>query len=51
MDDKLKAKPRVHFGALDEQENAKRLKMGEDGVPTLAPGSIDLDSLGKYIDI
>ncbi|KAI7847454.1 WD40-repeat-containing domain protein [Circinella umbellata] len=51
MEDKLKTKPRVHFGALDEQENAKRLKINEDGIPSLAPGSIDLDSLADATDL
>ncbi|KAI9498551.1 WD40-repeat-containing domain protein [Zychaea mexicana] len=51
MEDNSKAKTRVHFGALDEQENAKRLKLGETGVPTLAPGSIDLDSLADATDL
>ena len=49
MENKAKGKPRVHFGALDEQENAKRLRVNEAGVPTLAPGGIDLDALGIYL--
>ncbi|KAI8140523.1 WD40-repeat-containing domain protein [Fennellomyces sp. T-0311] len=51
MENKPKAKSRVHFGALDEQENAKRLRVNEAGVATLAPGGIDLDALADATDL
>lgn len=45
---KLRSKPRVHFGSLEEQE-AKRVKL-DDGSPAPAPssGGIDLEALGTH---
>lgn len=53
---KLMAKPRVHFGSLEEQESAKRFKHDETSqtaaiisAASSAGGGIDLDALGKVV--
>lgn len=44
---KLKAKPRVHFGSLEETDVVKRPRIEEPTSSTLAAGGIDLEALGK----
>lgn len=43
---KLKAKPRVHFGSLEETDVVKRARIEEPTSSTLAAGGIDLEALG-----
>lgn len=43
---KLKAKPRVHFGSLEEQESVKRLKTTDASSTNEPSGGIDIEALG-----
>lgn len=44
---KLKAKPRVHFGSLEETDVVKRPRIEEPTSLSLSAGGIDLEALGK----
>ncbi|KAJ8656388.1 hypothetical protein O0I10_007956 [Lichtheimia ornata] len=47
---KLKAKPRVHFGSLEETDVVKRPRIEEPTSSTLAAGGIDLEALADLTD-
>ncbi|CAO3651928.1 unnamed protein product [Cunninghamella blakesleeana] len=54
---KLNAKPRVHFGSIEEQESAKRFKYNDDrqnaiiNAATSTGGGIDLDALAELAEV
>ncbi|KAI9311675.1 WD40-repeat-containing domain protein [Dichotomocladium elegans] len=52
---KLKAKPRVHFGSLEQSEIIKRARLSEPSATTaatsIAAGGIDLDALVDATDL